>query len=673
MRCGRGEMLFVVLLGTFSIAACVSDSPGATSPERESTIGVDRGDQIMLPVFPSRERVAELTSGPAEIDSFPADPGVQVVSWILAEPLPLRYGHDDVTGHGRSERALSNFARDNPNYRPSAALLCVARQRARFHDVHGGPPDQALADFMALRCGWPHAGLTFAHITWKGSAPTATVDSILAPFEDPEFRGALGLWISSNDEGSAVEVVAGVEGVEFEPVEVTPAAAVVEIVGRLPEGVEHFAGYVSRGRLDAAGCAELAVEPGRFGFRCELDPDSPEARVEIVESHLGRGELGAPKLSLWLSPDGTRTRRYRRSTWAPLAAAGVGEVSLGDGLVREITRLRAVLGRAPLMHAGEQSKALARLHPHLLAASLSDRGRARELGLAALAGRELPTRVLAGSVSAHFAPAEIAELMAGFMRSPTRRAQLLSDDVDVLAFDVFEHEDGSAHVLVGTWRSLPAAADHGELEDLLVARVNRARVRRGHFDLLPLSEHHEVLGAHAELVGRGELGPSSALRVTLDAVAGDSRRTLSGFHGQTQALEQLVLPGPLLDSTFMEAELHVEVIEDPSSRWAVLFVVGLYFEGLSLEDLATRSPAPSVESLRWATRARSSRQEVTLEYCVDERGHPSRVEVTQGFDGNPAVDRILRDTLSRWRFRALERDGAPAMACARMSYDVDAR
>lgn len=55
-------------------------------------------------------------------------------------------------------------------------------------------------------------------------------------------------------------------------------------------------------------------------------------------------------------------------------------------------------------------------------------------------------------------------------------------------------------------------------------------------------------------------------------------------------------------------------------------------------------------------------------FCVDTNGTTSDIQTVQKFPGDPLVDRIIRDTIARWRFRPFLVDGSVVKVCTEKQF-----
>jgi protein TonB len=84
-------------------------------------------------------------------------------------------------------------------------------------------------------------------------------------------------------------------------------------------------------------------------------------------------------------------------------------------------------------------------------------------------------------------------------------------------------------------------------------------------------------------------------------------------------------------------------------------------------------PDPGLDALRATTAGRQRRGgQNRTKLCTDDRGHVVSVR-TQKSHGDPRVDRVVRDTVRRWRFRPFRVGGKAKPACSTVRFDIQFR
>ncbi len=61
----------------------------------------------------------------------------------------------------------------------------------------------------------------------------------------------------------------------------------------------------------------------------------------------------------------------------------------------------------------------------------------------------------------------------------------------------------------------------------------------------------------------------------------------------------------------------------------------------------------------------------TVSFCIDPGGRTSDVETRRPFRGDAQVDRICRETVQKWRFKALRVGGKARKSCTQVTFDIE--
>jgi hypothetical protein len=115
------------------------------------------------------------------------------------------------------------------------------------------------------------------------------------------------------------------------------------------------------------------------------------------------------------------------------------------------------------------------------------------------------------------------------------------------------------------------------------------------------------------------------------------------------------------------AELRAcEPSPPPTAREPARFPEGAVVRDLSeVMEHAVYSPNPDQKELQQTKAARFDKADgaAMVAFCVDTQGVTSDIHTVQKFPGDPQVDKVLRDTIARWRFKPFIVDGAIAKVC----------
>lgn len=85
---------------------------------------------------------------------------------------------------------------------------------------------------------------------------------------------------------------------------------------------------------------------------------------------------------------------------------------------------------------------------------------------------------------------------------------------------------------------------------------------------------------------------------------------------------------------------------------------------------AVYSPEPDQRLLATTKAARYDKRNGrnTTAFCISTSGRVEKVRTKSKFPGDPQVDKIIRDTIKKWRFRPLQVGGKPAKVCTERTF-----
>lgn len=84
------------------------------------------------------------------------------------------------------------------------------------------------------------------------------------------------------------------------------------------------------------------------------------------------------------------------------------------------------------------------------------------------------------------------------------------------------------------------------------------------------------------------------------------------------------------------------------------------------------APDPAQRALAQTLTGRTTRQSgrSTVSFCIDERGKVTDVRTRRRFSGDPQIDQICRETVSRWRFRPFLARGRAHRTCTETTFHI---
>ena len=94
------------------------------------------------------------------------------------------------------------------------------------------------------------------------------------------------------------------------------------------------------------------------------------------------------------------------------------------------------------------------------------------------------------------------------------------------------------------------------------------------------------------------------------------------------------------------------------------------FEVLMATAIYTPDPDPKLLAQTKAARFDRRGGKNVTRFCVDVDGRVVDVKTQSVFPGDPEVDRIIRNTIRRWRFKPQRVDGKPVRSCSQRSFEL---
>lgn len=93
---------------------------------------------------------------------------------------------------------------------------------------------------------------------------------------------------------------------------------------------------------------------------------------------------------------------------------------------------------------------------------------------------------------------------------------------------------------------------------------------------------------------------------------------------------------------------------------------------LALMDLAMYSPNPDQKALQQTKAARFDKADglSVVGFCVEPNGKTSHIRTIRKFPDDPQIDAIIRETISRWRFKPYVVDGVAVLVCTEKSFKL---
>ena len=87
---------------------------------------------------------------------------------------------------------------------------------------------------------------------------------------------------------------------------------------------------------------------------------------------------------------------------------------------------------------------------------------------------------------------------------------------------------------------------------------------------------------------------------------------------------------------------------------------------------AIYAPTPNQKDFQQTKAARFDKRDGTnkTSFCVDTNGKVVDVKTKTKFPGDPQVDKIIRDTIKKWRFKPFIVGGKPVKTCTERTFKI---
>lgn len=526
---------------------------------------------------------------PDELDAMarepvPAPPRAMplrdVASWTMQGELPLSVAHVPLTeAVGPLAPLIAQGAARG--LVPTADLMCVAQQMARFELENDGSPGTLLQRFIETRCGTPSARVVVSSLFGEATEQHPDDELVAHWGKDVEKKlnevpkGAyMGLAMVRGQGKARITLAWSFDEVQLEPVSIFPDGDVVRIRGVVGHDIEELYGSVNQGDFEAADCVKnTAVSLPRFELACPVRLSDASAWVGVWVRDRGRF-LGHTVFETLAWPGRTPSATYTPPTRALLRDGSAA------AFLETLNGLRTQLRRAPLTLAQAQSKQMNGLAPQYIAASRAqDAGRADRIALGLIAGWLVEAPVTQGLFTSSRVPAESAkELLAVMLEQPGGRRQLLGKDARLLAFGSTE-SSGVLDALVCTYSVVEEAQlSMDRVRDVLAA-LNAERTKHG----LPAAQWVQlpspVAPTAAEELRTGKTKPKEALERVMEETSALVRKPVHGYVLRTPSLDELTWPEELVKGGSPQVLLMLAWWKDPDLPWTSYCVMVVSFEG----------------------------------------------------------------------------------------------
>lgn len=478
-------------------------------------------DFAKMQPFPSPQKLEKIVSTTRpDLSDAAEDAPANVSTWTMADDLPAMLGAVPYEGDNPDFLALSKIFAENEALRPTAAMLCYAREYGRFRVAHGGHFPGDIERFIGARCGVHLENIRIAY--WirdrpegyeGGIDPRLHTETILSSFQNTPPDSHVGAWIEAGDDEVVIVAVSGSPSFEMEPMPLhSGATGSIDVRGKLPWPASWVVGVVTRGEFGFRHCNPIedeVVEADEVALRCTVDKGEPLVRVEVVAAPEGR-LLGEQMFSGLFSPDGSLPSTYE----APVYELPVDPGDRSNAArLHGINALRQRAGLGPIRLSETQSQAVAELVPHFL--DPKQKKHQDDIALGMLAGWTIdePIRDAEIATTRIHRAWDLERELAGAMSSPYFRKTVLSQDRDLLASATVDLEPQQTRAVVDLMYSVFSPRNFAEAERTFFDELDLQRMAAG---LPPVIRVHgpndvKTLQASAERIRTGESTPTKEL------------------------------------------------------------------------------------------------------------------------------------------------------------------
>ena len=532
-------------------------------------------------VFPSRDELAQIPSRVPRAEVFGID-DVAVETWSFeAQASSDAAAYEDTSPWGDVARDL---VKGHPqSLAPSAPLRCAAHELARFHAKNGAMPTESFRRFVAARCGAVTAGIT--PIYWSVTSPAPPPDDELATKARDGFAKHLAgkvtsghhlLGVAAAREGQRTTAVAvfSRDDAKLEPgTLVADAGRRVTLRGAARGEYADIHALVNRGEVGTAPCAaDPQVKPPRFALTCELAPGDSFAWVDILGRK--RGQLLMHELAETIITEGDRNAIAYAARHAGPPAPVTSGADFSRAMLDGLNRVRTGARMAPLSLTPRQSAENTRLAGTLIDAMLGgDDAVANRAAIGLMAGWEVPGLIQNGEFFlGAVGTSDATAWLDSALEHPIGRSSLLDPAMRLVAVGPALPQGGGALGAAVTTYALFDADDHAAEATRFFQRVAAARTVRG----LPAPVRVQGLGEmDAELgrVAREGVSPMEALQATMQLAVARTGQGVHGYTLETNDLDQVEVPEPLLTRGPMRMMLGVTHHRAEGAAWGQYVVV----------------------------------------------------------------------------------------------------
>jgi hypothetical protein len=541
------------------------------------------GGAVDRPVaeFPSKEQLLKLAAQPAH----PSPPlaTVPVDRWTFASkvpapgaPYPVEDPWDRMIVAGRA--AASSQTRLSPE------LRCAAQEAARFYVENGASPEDALREYLVLRCGATIASSSMRSLT------AAVPDDVTEPrFEDAYRKDVhqlvdevlkggseAGLGFARGRGRAAFFAFYGTPTGRLSAVPGLVQGSEVTLEGEAEPRAAFVMGIATKGKLGVSLCEPDSTVPApAFRLRCPIADGDAQTRIDI-EMRLAGDVLLRGSMHVLVRRDADAGLVYEAKPYGatePSPNADAFRSALATGL----NTARAEAGaRAVEIEANESHDSDSLVAQYFDSSIRGDTQAVDTVALGLMAGWDVGGTIRGGAFYSQLTAGSRSpgRWLAYALESPTGRWSLLEPSMARIAIGTGLVGHDGVMALVSTY-SFFESSDHHPDEDAVFESLVRARKERG----LPAPTRAPSDTNLDRALSQILINASTcavALHDAMEHVAYVEHRAVRGMYVETSDLKQLPFGDDLLAKGPVDVQVGVTHHKAPGGAWgqyAVLFLI----------------------------------------------------------------------------------------------------
>jgi hypothetical protein len=491
-------------------------------------------------------------------------------------------------------------------------LRCAAQESARFYVQNGAFPDDALREYLLLRCGSTLVNVSMRTMT--GTVPDDTPEgSLQASYAASAHKlnaaalaGGLevGAGFARANGRAAVVAFYGTPAGRMPELPGLVQGASITLEGEVAPDASFVMGFANQGALGVSLCEpDTTVKAPLFRLNCGVAEGDSQARIEIAMLKPGL-VLMRPSLKLLVRRQADAGLTYEAralGSVAPAATAGTFRSALFEGL----NQARSDAGaRALALEPNQSQVSDALVSPYFDSALRGNTQEVDTMALGLLAGWDVGGTIRTGGFYSQIAAASRSpgRWLTNALASPLGRWSLLDKDMTRVAIGTGMVGPAGVMALVTTYAFFESS-DHRQDEDEVFDRLARARKDRG-APPPKRAASDATLNRALSKISINAATSATALDEVMRHIAYDERRSVRGWYVETSDLKQLPFTDELLARGPLEVQIGVTHHKVPGGAWGQYAVIIAIMGNPATNTKEASGHGPSLRSKIHTSRAR---------------------------------------------------------------------